>query len=160
VVSLPLRRPIATLFDAGSGFYCRKCLRLGYACQQVTKRWRPVDRAQSLRMPLGGSAKIRTAVRAGACVQAEGLARLDQRLTRRARPCRGPRLIELVSHLSKSPLRTGRNASSKSEQKRGDEKYSRARICPAIPKCFARLRSFTSERRLVASSSRPSSPTG
>jgi hypothetical protein len=58
VVSLPLRRPIATLFDAGSGFYCRKCLRLGYACQQVTKRWRPVDRAQSLRMPLGGSANL------------------------------------------------------------------------------------------------------
>jgi hypothetical protein len=52
-------RRVATLFDAGAGFCCRRCLGLGYACQHVTKSWRAIDRAQSLRLRLGGTADLR-----------------------------------------------------------------------------------------------------
>jgi hypothetical protein len=89
------------LFDAGGGFFCRKCLRLGYACQQVTKRWRSIDRAQTIRVRLGGPANLlepfparpRCMRRAkyerlrdrALAFQAEGLFVLDRSLDRRLR---------------------------------------------------------------------------
>ena len=48
-------RCVAVLFDSASGFYCRQCLRLAYACQRATKRWRSIDRAQSIRVRLGSA---------------------------------------------------------------------------------------------------------
>ncbi len=51
-------RRVGVLFDAGGGFFCRKCLRLRYECQLETKRWRAISRAQSIRMRLGGSANV------------------------------------------------------------------------------------------------------
>jgi hypothetical protein len=51
-------RRVGLLFDAGAGFYCRRCLRLSYACQLETKRWRPIERAQRIRVTLGGSANV------------------------------------------------------------------------------------------------------
>jgi hypothetical protein len=90
---------VAVLFDAGGGFFCRKCLRLGYACQQVTRRWRSIDRAQTIRMRLGGSpsvlepfparprymrvAKYEAMRRRALASQAEGLAALERSLARR-----------------------------------------------------------------------------
>jgi hypothetical protein len=51
-------RRVGVLFDASSGFYCRTCLRLTYACQHVTKSWRLIDRAQAIKVRLGGSANL------------------------------------------------------------------------------------------------------
>jgi hypothetical protein len=92
---------VAVLFDAGKGFFCRRCLRLGYECQQATARWRSIDRAQTIRMRLGGCPSVlepfparprymrikkyeRLRERALAS-QAEGLGVLDRSLERRLR---------------------------------------------------------------------------
>ncbi len=54
----PCGRRVGVLFDAGAGFYCRKCLRLRYQSQVVTRHWRAIDRAQSITMRLGGSGNL------------------------------------------------------------------------------------------------------
>ena len=41
-----------------AGDYCQRCLGLAYSCQQVTRRWRAIERAQAIRMRLGGSANV------------------------------------------------------------------------------------------------------
>jgi hypothetical protein len=51
-------RRVATLFDGGGAFACRRCLQLSYSIQREAARYRPLHRAQSLRMKLGGSGNM------------------------------------------------------------------------------------------------------
>jgi hypothetical protein len=51
-------RRVGVLFDGLGAFVCRRCLDLGYACQQQAPRWRPMLRAQSIRRRLGGSGSL------------------------------------------------------------------------------------------------------
>jgi hypothetical protein len=51
-------RRVALLYGAGELFACRRCYGLAYACQQETPMYRGVNRAQKIRMRLGGSANL------------------------------------------------------------------------------------------------------
>jgi hypothetical protein len=51
-------RRVALLYGAGELFACRRCYGLAYACQQETPMYRGVNRAQKIRMRLGGSPNL------------------------------------------------------------------------------------------------------
>lgn len=51
-------RRAAFLFDADSAFVCRQCLGLSYAVQLEPARCRPLLKAQTIRVKLGGSANM------------------------------------------------------------------------------------------------------
>jgi hypothetical protein len=58
VVSVRLPSSCGVLSDAGSGFFCRQCLRLRYESQMITRSWKRLERARSIRLRLGGSANL------------------------------------------------------------------------------------------------------
>jgi len=49
---------VAILYDAGKYFWCRHCLDLTYACQQESRVFRMISKAQKIRERLGGKASL------------------------------------------------------------------------------------------------------
>lgn len=54
----PCGRRVAKIYMRGRYFRCRRCHGLAYPSQTVTLGDRPLDRAQKIRMRLGGSANM------------------------------------------------------------------------------------------------------
>jgi hypothetical protein len=51
-------RRVAVLYGGGELFACRRCYGLAYACQQESVNQRGLDKAQKIRMRLGGNANV------------------------------------------------------------------------------------------------------